>query len=52
MEENIEKLVKYEPPMIKKVEKMTFSTEWINEYSSKNGNDIYCKQCSGCHGCR
>jgi hypothetical protein len=48
----MEKIIKYEPPFIEKTEKMTFPTEWIKDYLIKGDKEIYCRQCSSCHGCR
>lgn len=40
--------IKYEPPVVKKVKKMTFPLEIIEA----KGKRIVCRQCSSCHGCR
>jgi hypothetical protein len=52
MEKDMERIIKYEPPTLEKAEKMTFATDWLNDYSLKKQKEIYCRQCSSCHGCR
>lgn len=39
---------KYEKPVIKKQEKMTFPIKIMSSQNRK----LACKQCSSCHGCR
>lgn len=46
----VDSIEKYEKPTIKKVEKMTFPTDWIKHLSKES--QIACRQCSSCHGCR
>ena len=48
--EDILKDVEYQKPTIKEEGKMVFPFEWVKNMS--NVNQIACRQCSSCHGCR
>lgn len=41
-------VAKYEKPLFEKQESMDFPMEIIEKFN----NGRFCKQCSGCHGCR
>jgi hypothetical protein len=47
--QSIDIVAKYEKPKFEKQTNMTFPMDIIERF---NGDNRFCLQCSGCHGCR